>query len=307
MGNGKKRKNIKTQLPLLLISLPGLLYLCVNNYIPMMGIFIAFKKIDYAKGILRSSWAGFSNFKFLFQTKDAFIMIRNTVLYNLVFIILGTVCAVFIALLMAEVSRMFCSRLFHAALVLPNLISMVVVAYLAYAFLSPETGLLNTAILPTLGKEEINWYAEPKYWPFILIIVQLWKTAGYSSIVYIANIAGIDQDLYEAAHIDGAGKLRQIFCITIPMIEPTIIIMLLMSVGRIFASDFGLFYQVPMNSGALYGITQTIDTYVYRGLMRLGNISMSSAAGLFQSMVGLALVMGANAVVRKVNSENALF
>jgi putative aldouronate transport system permease protein len=303
----RKRANMKKQLPLLVIALPGLAYLFINNYIPMMGIFIAFKKIDYMKGIFGSDWVGLSNFRFLFQTNDAFIMIRNTLLYNLAFIVLGTVCAVFIAIMMAEISRQFISRFFQAALVLPNLVSMVVVAYIVFAFLTPETGLINTGILPALKIEGINWYTEPKYWPFILVIVQLWKTAGYSSIVYIASIAGIDPGLYEAAAIDGAGKLRQIFRITIPMLKPTIIIMVLMAIGRIFASDFGLFYQVPMNSGALFNVTQTIDTYVYRGLMRSGDIAMSSAAGLFQSVVGFALVIGANAIVRRVSSENALF
>ncbi|GHU99113.1 sugar ABC transporter permease [Spirochaetia bacterium] len=303
----RKPGSMKKQLPLLIISIPGLAYLLINNYIPMMGVFIAFKKLDYGKGIFRSDWIGFRNFEFLFKTNDAFIMVRNTLLYNLTFIILGTICAVFIAILMAEVSKMFCSRIFQAGLILPNLVSMVIVAYLVYAFLTPETGFVNTTVLPAFGMPGINWYSEAKYWPFILVIVQSWKTAGYSSIVYIANIAGIDQELYEAAVIDGAGKLRQIFSITIPMLKPTIIIMVLMSIGRIFSSDFGLFYQVPMNSGALYNVTQTIDTYVYRGLMRLGDVGMSSAAGLFQSVVGFTLVMGANAIVRKVSNENALF
>jgi putative aldouronate transport system permease protein len=184
---------------------------------------------------------------------------------------------------------------------------MVVVSYLVYAFLNVQTGLVDKSILPLLGMEEINWYAQPKYWPFILTFVNLWKGAGYSSIVYIASIAGIDQGLYEAARIDGAGKFRQIASITLPMLKPTIIIMVLMSVGRIFSSDFGLFYQVPMNSGALFPVTQTIDTYVYRGLMQRGNVGMSSAAGLFQSVIGFIFVMGANAIVRRTSSENALF
>jgi putative aldouronate transport system permease protein len=303
----RKRHILKKQVPLILIALPGLTYLLINNYIPMAGIFIAFKKIDYSKGVFRSPWSGLSNFKFLFQTSDAFIMIRNTVLYNICFIILGTTCAVFIAILMAEVSRLFISRFFQAALVLPNLVSMVVVAYLAYAFLTTENGLINTGILPLLKREGINWYAEPKYWPFILVVIHLWKTAGYTSIVYIASIVGIDQGLYEAAVIDGAGKIRQIFNITIPLLKPTIIIMVLMAAGRIFASDFGLFYQVPMNSGSLFSVTQTIDTYVYRGLMQHGDVGMSSAAGLFQSVVGFVLVMAANGIVRKFSSENALF
>ena len=234
-------------------------------------------------------------------------MIRNTVLYNVTFIILGTICAVFIAILMAEVSKYFAAKIFQAGLILPNLVSMVIVAYLVFAFLNSETGLINKAILPALGKDALSWYTEPKFWPFILVIVQLWKTAGYSSIVYIASITGIDKGIYEAARIDGAGKLKQILMITIPMLKPTVIIMVLMSLGRIFASDFGLFYQVPMNSGALFKVTQTIDTYVYRGLMNYGNIGMSSAAGLFQSVIGFSLVMVANAIVRKKSFENALF
>jgi len=303
----KKRSEFKKNLPLFLIALPGLIYFFINNYIPMGGIFIAFKKIDYAKGIFKSDWYGFKNFEFLFQTKDAWVMIRNTVLYNLAFIILGTICAVCIAILMAEVSKYFASKIYQAGLILPNLVSMVVVAYLVYAFLNPETGLVNNAILEKMGVSTVNWYSEAKYWPTILVIVQMWKTAGYSSIVYIASITGIDQGVYEAARIDGASKMKQIFSITLPMLKPTVIIMVLMSLGRIFASDFGLFYQVPMNSGALFNVTQTIDTYVYRGLMTYGNIGMSSAAGLFQSVIGFSLVMIANAIVRRQSAENALF
>ena len=307
IASSKRKNRFKKDLPLFLIALPGLIYFLINNYIPMAGIFIAFKKIDYVKGIFGSDWSGLDNFKFLFQTKDAWIMIRNTVAYNVTFIILGTICAVFIAILMSEVSKYFVAKIFQAGLILPNLVSMVVIAYLVYAFLNSETGLVNMSILPFLGKEDISWYSQAKYWPFILVIVQMWKTAGYSSIVYIASIAGIDKGIYEAARIDGAGKLKQIFSITLPMLKPTIIIMILMSLGRIFASDFGLFYQVPMNSGALFKVTQTIDTYVYRGLMTYGNIGMSSAAGLFQSVIGFSLVMGANTIVRKISADNALF
>ena len=304
----EKRKNgLKSQLPFLLIAAPGLLYLLINNYVPMFGLFIAFKRIDYVKGIIRSLWAGFNNFKFLFQTRDAFIMLRNTVLYNLVFILLGTICAVFIAVLMAEVSKMFAARFFQAGLLLPNLVSMVVVSYLVYALLTPETGLVNKSVLPALGIQSVNWYSESKHWPFILTITQMWKTAGYLSIVYIASIAGIDPCLYESARIDGAGKFRQIFNITLPLLKPTIIMMVLMAIGRIFASDFGLFYQVPMDSGALYNVTQTIDTYVYRGLMRYGNVGMSSAAGLFQSAVGFLMVITANYIVRRASPDNSLF
>jgi putative aldouronate transport system permease protein len=304
MTQAKKSRNTG---PLLIIAAPGLVYLLINNYIPMFGIAIAFKNVDFGKGILKSDWSGLKNFEFLFKTSDAYIMIRNTLLYNVAFIALGTICAILIAVLIYEVVASFCSKIFQAGLILPNLVSMVVVSYIVYAFLNTETGFINTSILKPRGINPINWYAEGKYWPFILVIVQIWKTAGYSSIIYIATIAGIDQSMYEAARIDGAGKLRQVFSITLPQLKPTIAIMVLFAVGRIFSSDFGLFYQVPMNSGSLYGATQTIDTYVYRALMQLGDIGMSSAAGVFQSLVGFVLVLGANYLVRRVDSESALF
>jgi putative aldouronate transport system permease protein len=208
---------------------------------------------------------------------------------------------------MAEVGKTFLARFFQGGLILPNLVSMVVTAYLVFAFLNSETGFMNRSILPALGLPGIAWYSAPAYWPLILTVVHLWKSAGYGSIAYLAGITGIDPALYEAARVDGAGKGRQLCSITLPLLRPMISVMVLMSIGRIFSSDFGLFYQVPMNSGALYPVTQTIDTYVYRGLMRLGDVGMSSAAGLFQSVVGFALVLCANGLVRRHNRENALF
>lgn len=303
----KRKGKSRNTLPLMLLAVPGLLYLLINNYIPMAGVFIAFKEINFKKGIFASEWVGLKNFQFLFKTNDALIMIRNTFLYNLVFIILGVICSIFIALLMSEVMHMLSAKIFQAGLVLPNLISMVIVSYIVYAFINADSGFINLSILKPLGLPEINWYSEAKYWPFILTFVQIWKTAGYGSLIYIAFIAGIDKSIYEAARIDGAGKLKQIFQITLPMLKPTIIILVLMAVGRIFNSDFGLFYQVPMNSGAIYSTTQTIDTYVYRALMQLNDIGMSSAAGLYQSVVGFILVITANLIVKKVDSENALF
>ena len=305
--NKKKRfTDLKKNLPLLALTIPGMLYLLINNYFPMFGVFIAFKDLDYSKGIFGSDWCGLKNFEFLFRTSEAGRMIRNTILYNLVFIILGTVLAVLVALLMSEITHMTISKFYQGSMILPNLISMVIVSYIVYAFLSPETGLLN-AVIKSFGGEPISWYSKKEAWPFILVIVQMWKTVGYNSIVYIAAITGIDPSLYEAARIDGAGKFKQIFRVTLPQLKPMITLMILMSCGRIFSSDFGLFYQVPQNSGALYSVTQTIDTYVYRGLMQLGDVGMSSVAGLFQSVVGFLFVFGANAIVRATNKENALF
>lgn len=303
----KKKGNTMKSLPLLLIALPGIVYLMINNYIPIMGLFLAFKDYNFMKGIFKSDWCGFDNFRFLFVTKDAWIMTRNTLLYNVVFIILGTVTAIFLAVLLCELGNRARVKFFQASFLLPNLLSWVVIGFVAYAFLNADTGFINNTIMRGMNREEISWYTFPKAWPFILVIVNLWKNAGYQSIVYMAGISGIDKSLYEAAALDGATKLQQIFRVTLPLLRPTVITLSLMSVGRIFYSDFGLFYQVPQNSGALFGVTQTIDTYVYRGLMELNNVGMSAAAGFYQSIVGFILVLAANTLVRKLDADNALF
>lgn len=290
-----------------MISLPGMVYLIINNYIPMAGVVIAFKKIDYAKGIIASDWIGLDNFKFLFSTPDAWIMTRNTILYNLAFIVIGTVCALALAILMNEIKERFFARYFQAAFLLPNLISIVVVSYVVFAFLNGDTGLLNKTILPALGYQEVSFYTTPNAWPAVLLLVFLWKNTGIAALIYLSSIAGIDSTLYEAARIDGAGKWAQIRMITLPLIMPTIIIVTLLSAGRIMFSDFGLFYQVTMNSGALYSTTQTIDTYVYRALIQLGNIGMSSAASFYQSIIGFVLVLSINFLVKRFTPEHALF
>ena len=309
--NKSKTKKVKTKYaksgPLLLIAAPGIIYLLINNYLPMFGIFLAFKSFSYKKGIWNSPWNGFQNFKFLFQTKDAIVMTRNTILYNLAFIIIGTVFAITIAIFLNALGDSIRTKFFQSALLLPNLMSWVIIAYMVYAFLNSDSGFMNNTIMKLLGKNDVAWYMEKGYWPFILTFVYLWKNAGYMSIIYLAAIAGIDKSVYEAASLDGATKLQQIFRLTLPLLKPTVIIMTLMAVGRIFFSDFGLFYQVPMNSGALYATTQTIDTYVYRGLMELNDVGMSAAAGFFQSILGFIIVVSANAIVRKVDSDNALF
>lgn len=303
----KKKEDWKRTIPLILIALPGIVYPIINNYIPMAGLFVAFKKYNFMKGLFGSDWCGLKNFEFLFATRDAWIMTRNTILYNLAFIIVGTVFAIAIAIMLCELGKRLRVKFFQAALLMPNLLSWVVIGFIAFAFLSAETGFINKTILNALGKEPVTWYMEPSAWPFILILVNLWKNAGYQSIVYMASISGIDKSLYEAAAMDGATKMQQIFKITLPLLKPTIITLTLMSIGRMFYSDFGLFYQVPQNSGALFSVTQTIDTYVYRGLMESNNIGMSAAAGFYQSVVGFILVLLANWTVRKIDSDNALF
>ncbi|MEK4460591.1 MULTISPECIES: ABC transporter permease [Paenibacillus] len=294
-------------IPMYVMMLPGLLYLLINNYIPMAGLFIAFKSTDFSKGIFQSDWVGFENFKYLFSTSDAWVITRNTILYNVVFIILGTVLGVVVGILLSELTSKFLSRFYQTVLLLPQLMSIIIVAYIAYAFLSMDTGLINNTILPLFGIDPISWYMEPSYWPYILTFIYLWKGLGYSCIIYLASILGIDKSLYESAEIDGAGKWRQTLSITLPMLKPTIITLVLMSVGRIFYADFGLFYQIPMNSGALYDTTNVIDTYVYRGLLQMNDIGMASAAGAYQSVVGFVVILLANYIVRKLDKDNALF
>ncbi|MHA7581830.1 ABC transporter permease [Paenibacillus vandeheii] len=303
----KLTSNRRQFVPLFLMMLPGLIYIVINNYLPMFGLVIAFKDYNYSKGIMGSDWIGFKNFEYLFKTTDALIITRNTILYNVSFIILNLVIALGIAILLHEVKKRFLSSLYQSIILLPFLISMVIVGYLVYAMLSLETGFMNKTILPLLGLSDISWYSESRYWPYILTLVHIWKSAGYLCVIYLAAIIGIDPEYYEAATIDGASKWHQIKSITIPLITPVITVMTLLQIGRIFYSDFGLFYQVPLNTGALQSTTNVIDTYVYRALMTLGDVGMSSAAGLYQSFVGFVLVLLSNYIVRKKSSDNALF
>lgn len=303
--SGKKGTMKKYGL-LYLMALPTVIYLFINNYIPMAGIVVAFKNYKVKKGLFFSDWCGLSNFTYLFKY-DAWKIIRNTLGYNVAFIIVNLVLGVAIAIMISDVASDKAKKVYQSAILLPFLISMVIVSYIVYAFLSAENGIMNNTILPFLGKEEIMWYSEPKYWIFILILVNTWKSIGYGTLIYIAGIAGIDKSFYEAAQLDGATKWQQIKNITIPCLVPSIITLLLLNIGRIFYSDFGLFYQIPQDSGALYSVTDTIDTYVYRAMISAGGIGRSSAAGVLQSVVGFTLVMLANWIVRKISEENALF
>ena len=304
---GKKKNALKEYWPLYLMMLPALLYLLINNYIPMAGMVIAFKKLNFAKGIWASPWAGIKNFKFLFASKDAWIITRNTLLYNIAFILVNMVVGIAIAILITEIRNTKLKKIYQSAILLPFLMSMVILSYIVYALLSAENGLVNNSILPLFHIDSIQWYQEPKYWPVILIIANCWKGVGYGCLIYIASLIGIDPSFYEAARLDGASKWQEITKITLPSLVPTIITLLLLSIGRIFYSDFGLFYQVPMNSGVLFPTTNVIDTYVYRALIEQGNISMSSAAGVYQSLVGFCVVMLSNWIVRKVDKDQALF
>ena len=303
----KKKKKRKLNLPLYFMMLPGLIYLIFNNYIPMSFTVIAFKNFNFQKGVWGSDFVGLNNFKTLFSTRDSRIIFRNTLAYNLVFIAASLIIGLGIAILLDELRSKKAKRMYQMAYLIPYMISITVVSYIVYALLSTDTGFINNTVLKAFGKDGISWYSVPKYWPFILVLVNQWKWLGYNSIIYYSSVISIDSELYEAACIDGATRFQRIGYITIPVIRSTIITMTLLQLGSIFKSDFGLFYQVPQNSGALYPVTNTIDTYVYRGIKSVGTMGMSSAAGLFQSVIGFVLVLAANAVVRRIDKDSAIF
>lgn len=311
MSRTRWLKDLNRDKALLLMVLPGALWFLIFSYLPMAGTIIAFKQYRYSRdgfwaSIVESKWMGLDNFKFLFATNDAYIITRNTLLYNATFIILGLVLSVAMAIILVEISNKKLSKFYQTGMFLPYFLSWVIVGYFVFSFLSSDKGVMNQ-VLGWFGAESINWYSEKKYWPYILVFISLWKSVGYNSVVYLAAIMGIDKSLYEAAMIDGAGKWQQVKNITIPLLTPLITIMTLLAIGRIFYADFGLFYQVPRDSGTLYSVTNVIDTYVYRGLKTTGEIGMSTAAGLYQSVVGFALVITSNYIVRKFNKDNALF
>ena len=302
----KRRKTFVRFLPIYILMLPGLIYLFINNYMPLPGLVIAFKQYNAGKGIYGSPWVGLKNFEYLFTTSDAFVITRNTILYNVAFIVINTTLAIAVAIILSELEGKR-KKVYQSAILLPNLLSTVIIGYLVFAFFSVENGFINNTILKALGKDPVSWYSEPKYWPFVLTLVQVWKSFGYNSIIYFAKLVGFDRSYYEAAVVDGASVWQQITRITLPMLKPTVITLTLMSVGRMFYSDFGLFYQVPMNSGMLQKVTNTIDTYVYRGLLENNDIGRASAAGFLQSILGFATVLTANLIVRRIEPENALF
>lgn len=300
---------IHKNFPLYLMMIPGVVFLILFHYLPMFGIIIAFKKVNYATGIWNSPWVGLRNFEFMFSTPDAWTITRNTIGYNLVFIFGGLLLNVSMAIAFNELRSKVFSKVSQTILLMPNFLSFVIISYLAMAFLNIDNGILNRVILPALGAEPIDWYSTPGVWPYLIIFINFWKTMGYNCIVYIASISGIDTQLYEAAEIDGATRWQKIKYITLPSLVPLMTILTIMNVGKIFNSDFGLFYQVPLNQGALYPTTNVISTYVYNMMLSAGTngMGMASAAAFYQSVVGFILVITTNAIVRKINPENSLF
>lgn len=305
--NKRRKIRWKKTIAIYIMLLPAMIYFFVNNYLPMYGITIAFRKLNYRMGILNSPFCGLENFKYLFYSGNLGPIVRNTILYNLTFMVVGTIVPITVAILFNEIKNKLAKKVYQTAILLPYLMSMVIVSYLVFAVLSADTGFLNKSIIEPLTGNTISFYQEKKYWPFILVFVNQWKSIGFGMVLYLSTILGISAEYYEAARVDGASKWQQIRCITLPLLKPTVITMTILSISKICMSDFGLFYQIPKNSGTLYSVTQTIDTYVYNALMNQNNISMSSAASVLQAIIGFVLVLVSNAVIRKVSKENAMF
>lgn len=308
----KKQKSMtrrfkREDIPLYIMALPGVALLVLFSYLPMGGLVLAFKKYNVQKGIFGSPFNGFDNFKFLFATSDAFIITRNTVLYNIVFIFLNMALAVVLSLMLSSLRSGRLAKVLQTIYLMPNFLSWAVVAIIVSAFLERSYGYVNH-ILQMFGQEElVDWYKQIAIWPPLLVFINAWKGVGYQAVVYLAVISGISSDYYEAARLDGASRFQQAVYITIPHLRFIIAVSLIMAMGGIFRGDFGLFYTVPKNSGTLYPVTNVIDTYIYRGLQNQVNLGMNTAAGLFQSVVGFVFVLLANKILSKVDPDSAMF
>ena len=311
-ASGRFSKAKKTLMLLSMVA-PGAIWLLLLRYLPMGGIILAFKNYKiypkdptFLNNLIHSKWVGLDNFKFLFTTGDSWVMIRNTLAYNIVFIILGVIIPVAFAIMMSELSKKFVANTYQTLMFFPYFLSWVVVSYFLNAFIDAQYGLIPMA-QRAAGETAVSWYTTPGPWPYIIVFANLWKNVGYSTVLYLAAITGIDQTQYEAAAIDGASKWQQILHVTLPNLRTMIAILFILNVGKIFNADFGLFWNVPMQNGALFSVTQVIDTYIYRVLMNTGNIGQSTAAGLLQNIVGFICIIGANAVVKKIDSDSTLF
>jgi len=304
-------KNVWQYKALILMALPGVIWFIFFFYIPVLANVVAFKDFHispdgFLASLRESPWVGFDNFKFLFASNDAWLITKNTLLYNIVFLAFNLFFAIAFAIIMSELRNKKLVKVYHTMSLLPYFLSWVVISYFVYAFLSPDKGIINQWI-NNMGGESINWYADPKWWPFIFVFMNVRISLGYNSIIYYASVVGIDQSYYEAAMVDGANKWQQIKNVTLPQLLPMISVLLILNIGGIFRADFGLFYQVPQNSGALYQVTAVLDTYIYNGLTATGDFGMTAAAGLYQSVVGALLLLAANVVVRKLEPDSALF
>lgn len=302
----KARKYKYNHWALTLMVLPALIHVFIFSYMPMGGLIMAFKKYNFRLGLLKSPFNGVENFKFLVQSNTFFQLVRNTIGYNVLFIICGILFAVTVAVLLDNINKKIFVKLYQGTLFLPYFLSWIIVSYVTHALLHPQYGIINS-LIASMGGDKISFYTEPKYWPFIFVIASIWKTVGNNSLIYYGTIIGISPELYESASLDGCGWFQKLWYITLPHLKSTIIILFIMSIGSIFRSDYGMFMFLSKESGALSSVTETMDTFIFRSITNASNLGMPSAAGFLQSVVGFITVMAANAIVKKIEPENALF
>lgn len=304
----KKDRYKKRDFELFFMISPVLIHILIFNYIPMFGVVLAFKKYNASLGIFKSQWVGLQNFKFFFKSEDAWRITRNTVGLNFMFIVIGIVCAVAMALMLFEIKNKRAIKIYQTTMILPHFFSWIIVSYMLFAFLNPRIGILN-GFISTVFPEIVgyNLYSKPNAWPLILLFIYIWKHCGMDLIIYYAGLMAVNDEYFEAADLDGANKLQKIWYISIPTISPLIAITTILKLGGIFRADFGMFYSVPMNSGLLYATTDVIDTYVFRSLKDLGDVGMSAAVGLFQSIVGFVVINITNKAATIFEEDYALF
>ncbi len=306
--SAKKKHFIeKDDRALYVMALPTVIFLIIFAYMPMIGLVMAFQDYNVNLGMFGSKFVGFANFKYLFTTTDAWIITRNTVCYNVVFMVVNNCLAMAMAMLLSELTARRYAKVLQTIYMLPYFLSWTVVAIVLSAFLDRDKGLVNQIIKAMGGAGKTNWYQQKALWPLLLVGINAWKGVGYGTVLYLAVISGISHDFYEAAVLDGATKLQQAWYITLPQLRMVLCISIILAMGSIFRADFGLFYSVTQDSGRIYAVTDVIDTYIYRGLTKLANVGMSTAAGMYQSVVGLIMVLIANKVVTKIDPDSAMF
>lgn len=303
----KKRFFRKDDAALYVMAAPTIIFLIIFCYIPMAGLVMAFQEFNIQAGVLNSPFVGFRNFEYLFTSSDAWVITRNTICYNVVFLLVNTSLAVIMALLLSELRSRRTAKVLQTIYMLPYFLSWTVVAIVLQAFLDRQNGLVNKIIQALGGSGRTDWYKQREIWPVLLVGLNAWKGVGYSTVLYLAVISGISHDYYEAAVLDGATKFQQARYITVPHLRMVLCISIILAMGSVFRADFGLFYSVTRDSGRLYPVTDVIDTYIYRGLTQLSNVGMSTAAGLYQSLVGLVMVVITNKIVTKIDPDSAMF
>lgn len=306
--NDKSRvfKELVTNKYIYLLALPGIVFFFIFNYLPLIGLIIAFQDFNPIAGIIGSKFVGFKNFEFFFSSDDWKLATYNTLFLNILFIITGLIVSMSLAIMLSEIRSKISKKLIQSAVILPHFISWPIIAMFSITLFARDGGMINS-ILESLGLHSINFYREANIWPTILVIMRIWKAAGFNSIIYLAAITGINQEIYESAHMDGANRLQMIFKLTIPMLANTVILLLLLGVGGIFYGDFGMIYAMVGDNALLFSTTDVIDTYVFRSLRNVGSLGMASAVGLYQSIIGFLIVIITNGIARKHDPESAIF